>query len=80
MKGAFLTAVEVGVIMKQVADWCRTISAGAIILGVLNPAILGDIALSRKALWIVGLPTLALCLICSVIAVKIESRLKRRLT
>jgi hypothetical protein len=74
---SLLTVVEIGVIMKQLADWCRTISAGAIILGVLNPAILGDLVLTRKALWNVGLPTLILCLICSVVAAKIELRLKK---
>jgi len=71
---AFLTAIEISVIIKQLADWCRTVSAGAIILGILNPAILGNFELTRKALWEVGLPGLALCLALSIIGAKLESR------
>ena len=70
---AFLTAIGIGIIIKQLADWCRTISAGAIILGVLNPAILGDPELARKAIYVVGAPALALCLAFSVVGVKIDS-------
>lgn len=56
------------IIFKQVADWFRTISAGAIILGLLNPAITGELALARKALLIIGLPALLVCLTLSIVA------------
>ena len=69
----FLTAYEGSVIIKQLADWCRTISAGAIILGVLNPAIMGDAELTNKAVWIVGIPALVLCLVFSFSAAKFDS-------
>lgn len=70
---AFLTTIEGGVILKQVADWCRTISAGAIILGYLNPALLGNSVLINKAIWIVGIPGLGVCLVLSWIGAKIEA-------
>jgi hypothetical protein len=73
-KLAFLTAPVQGDIIKQVADWCRTISAGAIILGMLNPAIVGVPELANKAIYIMGWPGLALCLILRIIAVKTELR------
>jgi hypothetical protein len=73
MRGVFFTIFEYGVIIKQIADWCRTISAGAIILGFLNPAIMGDVELTKKAVWIVGVPTLVLCLVFSVSAAKLDS-------
>jgi hypothetical protein len=71
---AFLTAPLQGAIIKQVADWCRTISAGAIILGMLNPAIVGVPELANKALYIMGFPGIALCLLFTITAVRIEAR------
>ncbi len=70
---AFLTAIELGVIVKQVADWCRTISAGAFILGYLNPAMLGNSILINKAIWVVGIPSFLLCLVLSVAGSKFEA-------
>jgi hypothetical protein len=72
----FLTAIEAGVILKQVADWCRTISAGALILGYLNPALLGNSDLINKAIWMVGIPCMGLCLLFSVAGTKFEVRKK----
>jgi len=39
----------------------------------LNPAIMGDAALTNKAVWIVGIPALVLCLVFSFSAAKIDS-------
>ena len=49
MRGRFLTVYEGSVIIKQLTDWRRTISAGAIILGILNPAIMGNAELTKEA-------------------------------
>jgi len=68
-----LTVFEGSVIIKQLADWCRTVSAGAIILGVLNPAIMGNAELTKKAVWTVGVPALVLCLVFSFAAAKFDS-------
>jgi len=39
----------------------------------LNPAIMGDAALTKKAVWIEGIPALVLCLVFSFSAAKIDS-------
>jgi hypothetical protein len=70
---SLLISIELGVMVKQVADWCRTISAGAFILGFLNPAMLGNNILINKAIWVVGIPGLCLCLLLSVAGSKFET-------
>lgn len=70
---AFLTKIELGVILKQIADWCRTVSAGAFILGSLNPAFLGNSLLMNKAFWVIGVPGMLACLFLSLLAAKFEA-------
>jgi hypothetical protein len=73
-KLTLLTTLLKGVIIKELADWCRTVSAGAIILGILNPTILGVPELAFKAVYVMSLPCLVACLVFRIIAVKTELR------
>jgi hypothetical protein len=70
--GTVLTQADVLVIMKHLADWARTISAGAILLGLLNPDLIGEDA--AQAITKVGLPFLVLCFIFSVLGGRIEKK------
>ena len=70
-KYSVLTSLEASTIIKQVADWARTISAGAIVLGLVNPALIGEDV--KIAVWYVGFPCLLGCLSFSVIAQKMTT-------
>ena len=67
---AILTQADIVVIIKHIADWARTISAGAILLGLLNPDLVGQEA--ARAISKIGLPFLILCFIFSVLGRRME--------